>query len=245
MYEVLERFITRNRWSRPGTPIKQYKGICLHWVANPMTTAIGNRNFFERRKHGNSGFGSANEVIGLDGEVVTVIPIGEMAYGSATAERYYKPDAIRLLGSYPNSYLYHIECTHTDWYGKMTPETYATMVERCADLIVELGLQDAEKPLWIHNEVTGKWCHRWFCEHRDEWKAFQKEVMDRVKSRVELKLEFDWQWDMLEEVIEDFRHKEVLNSDIWLEKVKDRSITADELAWLNLMIVRKIVEDRR
>ena len=49
--EIKENYLTPNPFSRPGTPLNGVKGIVLHWVANPKTTAIQNRNYFEALKN--------------------------------------------------------------------------------------------------------------------------------------------------------------------------------------------------
>jgi N-acetylmuramoyl-L-alanine amidase CwlA len=175
MYYIENNFLTPNRWSRPQFKIKKIKGIVIHWVANPNTSAKNNRDFFENRKGGKLDFGSAHEVIDLDGDIIVCIPDTEMAYncGSAT----YTSECLNRLGDSPNYYTYSIECTHIDWNGKMTDATYNTLVERCVDLCKKYGLTSND--LWLHKEVVGwKDCHKYFVDNPDKWKAFKQKVHD-------------------------------------------------------------------
>ena len=50
--DITQKLLTPNRWSRPGTPLHKVKGLIMHWVGNPDTSAIFNRDYFEMRKNG-------------------------------------------------------------------------------------------------------------------------------------------------------------------------------------------------
>jgi N-acetylmuramoyl-L-alanine amidase len=183
-YRIIDNFITPNKYSRPQKKMGKPKGIVLHWVANKNSTAAANRNYFESRKEGKKGYGSAHEIIDLNGDIIRCIPPNEMAYG-AGSETYTKR-ALHYLGSYPNNCTYHIECTHIDDKGTMTEATYSTLVQRCADLSKEWGLDP--KPmgdLWLHQEVVGwKDCHRWFVQNPLKWHKFQEEVFEMMKGGI-------------------------------------------------------------
>ena len=47
---ITDRLLTKNKYSRPGVPLKAVKGIVIHWVANPGTSDQANRNYFESLK---------------------------------------------------------------------------------------------------------------------------------------------------------------------------------------------------
>lgn len=171
-YRIVDKWITPNRWSRPQTRVNKIKAIVIHWVAVSNGRAQGVYNFFEGRKYGISGFGSAHETIDLNGDVWRMIPPNELAYH--VGARNYKPDALDRISSYPNNASYGIECTHVDMSGKMTDATYDTLVNRCVDLCKQWGL--SENDLWLHYEITGKDCHRWFVNNPNEWKKFKQLV---------------------------------------------------------------------
>lgn len=47
---ITKRFLTPNEWSRPQKPIKEFKGIVIHWTANPSANAKQNWLYFEAEK---------------------------------------------------------------------------------------------------------------------------------------------------------------------------------------------------
>lgn len=176
--DVQEKLLTINNYSRPGIKLNSVKGVVVHWVANPKSTALQNRNFFENRKSGNSGYGSAQYIIDLNGLIIRCIPENEMSYnvGSKT----YTTDALNRLGNYPNNCTIGIECTHLDWNGVMTTETYNALVELCADLCKRYRLNPLTD-LWLHKEVVGwKDCHKWFVNNPNEWIAFKQKVRYQI-----------------------------------------------------------------
>lgn len=178
--KIIKDYLTPNRWSRPQRKMKKVKGLVIHWVANPNSTAKQNRDFFENRKYGKTDFGSAHEIIDLNGDVVLCVPSNEITYncGSKT----YRQSAIQKLGDYPNGTTYAIECTHLDWYGNMTKETSDSLFERCVDLCIEFGLNPLED-IWLHKEVVGwKNCHLYFVNNPKKWINFKKKVNNKIES---------------------------------------------------------------
>lgn len=177
MYKIIQALLTPNKFSRPQKPLSQIKAIVVHWVANPNSTAMNNRDYFESKKNlpsTSEEYGSAHEIIDLNGDVVICLPSNELAYhvGSAT----YTQEAIKKFGTAPNYCTYGIECTHVDWNGVMTNETYNTLVERCVDLCKKFNLNPLTD-IWLHKEVVGwKDCHRFFVNNPDKWTAFKNKV---------------------------------------------------------------------
>jgi LysM repeat protein/N-acetyl-anhydromuramyl-L-alanine amidase AmpD len=170
---IEKKFLTPNKWSRPQTRISKVRAVVWHWFANPNTSALANRNYFENRKLGKTNFGSAHYLIGLKGEIVQALPENEMAYhvGSTT----YTSRAIRELGSYPNSSTIGIECAHIDLKGKMNSATYNALIELTADILKRNGL--GADDIWTHQEVVGwKDCHRWFVNNPAEYKKAKQDV---------------------------------------------------------------------
>lgn len=49
---IKKEMLTPNPYSRPKYSLSDTKGIIVHWVANPNTSGIANRNYFENRKFG-------------------------------------------------------------------------------------------------------------------------------------------------------------------------------------------------
>lgn len=173
---IRERLLTVNPYSRPGKKLLGVSGIVLHWVANPGTTPEMNRNYFENRKEGKTGYGSAHYIIGVDGEILRCIPEGEMAYHVGAKK--YTEQAVKEFGPYPNNRTIGIELCHPDWSGKFTSETIDAAAELCADLCRRHELLPMD--IVRHYDVTGKDCPKWFVEHHDELAEFR----DRVRGIV-------------------------------------------------------------
>ena len=74
--------LTINSYSRPGIAMDDVNGIVIHYTANPGSTAVQNRNYFEGLKDSHITKASAHFVVGLDGEIVQCIPTAEIAYAS-------------------------------------------------------------------------------------------------------------------------------------------------------------------
>jgi len=178
-------YLSPNPYSRPRRPLRKVKGIALHWTGNPGTSAVYNREYFELRKNGKFGYGSAHFIIGLAGEVVQCIPLHEMAYHVGAKE--YTPYAREKFGSYPNNCTLGIEMCHINWVGEYTPATWDSAVDLCAGLCDHFELEPLED-LTTHYEVTQKVtamgpCPKWFTEHPKDWKQFKQDVHKRLVGR--------------------------------------------------------------
>jgi N-acetylmuramoyl-L-alanine amidase CwlA len=181
MVNITKDYLTPNKWSRPQKKIVKVKGIVIHWVANPNTTAANNRNFFESRKLGTKGFGSAHFIVGQQGEIIQCMPLEEMAYhvGSTT----YTADALKRLGSYPNELTLGIECCHIDWEGNMKDTTYNSIVDLTAYLLKQYNL--SVNDIWTHQLVVGwKDCHRLFYKHPELFTKFKNDVDREMKGTI-------------------------------------------------------------
>ena len=164
--KIIQNFLKKGLTNKP---LKGVKGIVIHYVANPGSSAKANRNYWENL---GSGIG-AHYIVDLDGTVLHTVPENMMAYhvGSKT----YTPEALKRLSSYPNDCTIGIEMTHPDASGKPTTATYKAAVELAASLCKKYKL--TEKDLWLHKEVVGwKLCHKYYVEHPDAWKKFKADV---------------------------------------------------------------------
>lgn len=158
--------LTPNEFSRPEIPLTEVNNIVVHYVANPCSTARENRNYFESlkdQKGSNTTSVSSHFVIGLEGEVVQCIPLGEVAYASNNR----------------NSDTISIECCHPDTTGKFYDSTYMTLVNLSAYLCREFKL-DA-KDVIRHYDVTGKACPKYFVDNEDAWVQFHEDVAAALK----------------------------------------------------------------
>ena len=165
---VEQDYLTVNEWSRPGTELESIRGVVIHYVGNPGTTARANRNYFESLSSGEEGtYASSHFIVGLDGEVIQCVPLTEVAYASNSR----------------NGDTVSIEVCHPDETGEFSPVTYARTVELTAWLCREFRL-DPESDVIRHYDVTGKICPRYYVEHPEAWDAFRADValeMERQK----------------------------------------------------------------
>lgn len=170
--KILKDFLTLNRYSRPGRLRKGTNGIEVHWVGNPGTSAKFNRRYFETRKGGKYGFGSTHFIIDLNGDIIQVIPEAEVAYSSGAKK--YKDGIVHKLGRTPYLNTLSIECAHWDWKGAMPKKTQDALLKLCVHLCEKYQL--TAQNLYLHFDITGKRCHRWFVENPHKWAEFRDKV---------------------------------------------------------------------
>ncbi len=152
------QLLTVNEYSRPGITLEQVNGIVIHYTANPGTSAIENRNYFENLKTSHTTKVSSHFVIGLEGEIVQCIPCSEWAYASNERNK----DTIS------------IECCIPDESGKFTDQTYDSLVELVSWLCFRYSLDETD--LLRHYDITGKNCPKYFVEHPQAWETFCGDV---------------------------------------------------------------------
>lgn len=161
-----QEFLTFNPYSRPGTKREKINSIVVHYVANPGTTAMQNRSYFENLAHQSSGkkvSASSHYIIGIDGEILQLIPLDEVAYAN-----------------YPrNEDTVSIECCHPDSTGEFTEETKEALVKLTAWLCGELDL--TERDVIRHYDVSGKNCPKYYVEQEDAWEELLKDIKKKRK----------------------------------------------------------------
>ena len=138
--EIAKMLLTVNPYSRPGIMRGVTSKIAVHYVGNPGTSALANRNYFNSLAKNHSRYVSSNYIIGIDGEVIECVPPDEIAYCTNQA----------------NAYSVSIECCHPDATGKFTGETETSLAELCVYLLKKYGLTADD--IIRHYDVTGKQC---------------------------------------------------------------------------------------
>ena len=136
---IQEMFLTPNKYSRPQIPLKEVKKIAVHYVGNPNTSALSNRNYFENCKEGGR-YVSSHYIVGLIGEVIQCIPLNEWSYCTNQA----------------NGYTISIETCHPRSDGVFNDSTYVSLCELCAMLLKKYNL--TVNDLIRHYDVTRKTC---------------------------------------------------------------------------------------
>ena len=160
---VTQELLTENPWSRPGTPLEEIRGVVIHYVGNPDTSAAANRNYFESLKDGAEDiYASAHFIVGLEGEVIQCIPLTEWAYASNSR----------------NGDTVSVEVCHPDETGEFSPVTYDRTVELTAWLCSTFGLTADD--VLRHYDVSGKICPKYYVENEDAWSGFLADVDARL-----------------------------------------------------------------
>lgn len=120
---ITNNYLTPNQYSRPCAKRTQTTKIAVHYVGNPNTSALANRNYFENCKDIHK-YVSSNYIVGLRGEVICCVPDEEIAYCTNQA----------------NSYSVSIEVCHPKSDGVFVDCTYVSLCELCAMLLKKYKL---------------------------------------------------------------------------------------------------------
>lgn len=166
--EIKEMFLTPNEYSRPQVELPEVKGVAIHYVGNPGTTAESNRNYFNRLADTHETSASSHFVIGLEGEVIQCIPLDEIAYATKQA----------------NFYTISIECCHPDSTGKFNEATYNSLIKLTAWLCDTYGLDRDD--IMRHYDVTGKECPLYYVKNENDWEKLRDDVIAYMDGTLEL-----------------------------------------------------------
>ena len=178
---ITKAHLTPNPYSRPETPLRPVKAIVLHWVENPGSTAMANRNWWESLPEYNERpgvkeiWGSAHYIV--DGTtILETVPPNEMAYHVAAARSSapYTKFALDCIGTVANNCTIGIEMCHPTLSGEPTVDTWNTAIELSAQLCVDNNLH--AHAITTHHSITRKNCHKWFMDHPYELERFRWDV---------------------------------------------------------------------
>lgn len=247
MLAVQRQLIFKNKFSRPGSMLKAKKGFVLHYTASPSAPAENIGLYFNSLRNQDSTDDSvdryASAQVSVDRfNIVQHIPWNEMAYHCGSKQPYMK-DALANFGTYPNATTIGIEmCIEKD--GSIHEDTF----NNAADLIVFLiKTEGFPNVLMTHKGVVGwKDCPLPWVKKPSEFERFKKlvnkKLNDKGVTKVEndakkaLQLEKDYMWTMLYDGANKLYHAGILTSAEWADKAKAKTLTVDELTWLNFII---------
>ena len=164
---IQEMFLTPNKYSRPQTPLKKVEKIAVHYVGNPNTSALANRNYFENCKNGGR-YVSSHYIIGLKGEIIQCIPTNEWSYCTNQA----------------NGYSISIETCHPKSDGVFNDSTYVSLCELCAMLLKKFGLTTDD--LIRHYDITQKQCPLHWSPTKYQSQAVATARWNRFKQDVQI-----------------------------------------------------------
>ena len=151
---VTPQLIPAEGTARDGTPLSDFRGVVIHYVGNPGTTAVGNRNYFATE----GTEVSAHFVVGLEGEVIQCLPLWERSVASNSRNR----DTVS------------IEVCHPDDSGVFSAATYEAVVRLTAWLCEVGGL--TEEQVIRHYDITGKECPRYYVKNEDAWEQLKRDI---------------------------------------------------------------------
>ena len=190
--QIIHDFLTKNEYSRPGKKLQKVLAIVIHWTANPGANAKENRDFFESKKTGMSGYGSAHYIIDQNGIIIAAVPENEVAYHCGSSDKdpasgkVYTDEARRRFGKYasenssPNLCTIGVELCPKDADGNFTNATINTAVELCADICRRYELP--AQAITTHHDVVGwKDCPKLWTEKPYLLTAFQYTVDDKIQ----------------------------------------------------------------
>ncbi len=164
---VAQEFLTLNQWSRPGRPLEEVNGVVLHYIGNPGTSAMANRNYFNSLADGSlQTYASSHFIVGLEGEVIQCVPLDEIAYASNTR----------------NDDTISVEACHPDETGVYRAATYRRVVELTAWLCREFRL-DPAKDVIRHYDVTGKLCPLYYVENEEAWEQLLADIAAEMEAQ--------------------------------------------------------------
>ncbi len=143
-----------NENARHGVRLSDFRGVVIHYVGNPATTAMANRNYFNQP----TTEVVSHFVVGLEGEIVQCLPLHERSVASNNRNR----DTVS------------IEVCHPDESGKFNDATYASLVRLTAWLCDLGGLKETD--VIRHYDVTGKECPLYYVRHPEAWEQLRGDI---------------------------------------------------------------------
>ena len=147
------------RVNAPGTAIVP-RGIILHYIGNPGTSARQNADYFAH-----VGTQTSVHYIVDDREAIEIIPPDRKSYGTSSRRH--------------NESFIQIEMCHPDASGKVSEATLTNVVRLCRELMGRYGITEIIR----HYDVTGKKCPLWYVEHPEEWETLKRRILggDRME----------------------------------------------------------------
>lgn len=169
---IQNAYLSINQYSRPGIKRQATKKLVIHWVGNAGSSAMGNRNYFERLKYQKADeslkyqekYASSQFIIGLNGEIIACMPEDEVAHHAGNYNM-----NLNSIG---------IENCHPDWGGKFNNQTYTSLIKLLAHLCKKYGLN--QNDIIRHYDVTGKVCPKYYVEHQDAFEQLKADVANKL-----------------------------------------------------------------
>lgn len=204
---------------RPGYPMKP-ETITIHNTGNPDSTAKNERGWLTNPNNTRT---ASYHIVVDEREAIECIPLNESAWHAGDGK--YGSGNRKSIG---------IEiCESGD--REKNEDNAADLV---AQLLIDRGW--GIDRLRRHYDWSGKICPRLMYDAGTwaGWKNFKMKVQQKIEEKEgEQAMNLaDWQWKMLEDAIPKL---DLDTPGMWLKKVKDKSLTTTELAWLNTILLSR------
>ena len=172
---IQDKLLQINPYSRSGEKQGKIQYIVIHYVGNPNTSAIANRNYFNNLAKTHETSASSHYIIGLNGEIIRCVPDEEVAFHS---------------GDYAmNRKSIGIENCHPDSSGKFNDKTYNSLIELCRELCRKYGIPISN--VIRHYDVTGKDCPHYYVQNPSAWEKLKNDIEKKAYTPVTLDNIFD------------------------------------------------------
>jgi N-acetyl-anhydromuramyl-L-alanine amidase AmpD len=183
-YSVTTNLLYKNGmpWNRRARRPGGIKAIVVHWTAAPNQKVEETRNWFIQNKNV-----SSNYIIGVNGEVLLVVPEEETAFANGWDKNH--PENITELCKKRffitrngkeernhNDWTISIEVEPIDAKGNFSTKTYTTLVRLVANKLKQYQL-DVQNDLLRHYDFAKKDCPKLFYgENNPNWEKFKNAV---------------------------------------------------------------------
>lgn len=183
--KIERRHLPLHKYARPGIKRKGWRAVVIHYPEASGWSADRVWRYFAYETKTEKRHASAHYIVGNQGEILEIIPRGEIAY-SVGADQYTNAArrAFRSRSGHvePNFYTTNIEVTHLTHDAKPTMQAYASLVWLTAKILREDGL--TEKNIWLHTHINPeKICHKYYVENPAEFSKFREDVKAAMQKR--------------------------------------------------------------
>lgn len=140
--------------------------MTIHWTGNPGQTAKGLKKYFDKDTLVVKRYGSSNYIIGLQGEILQIIPDDEVSW------HVYGPDVkddMFLKYGFPNDTMISVELCTIDSDGRFNLATINSLITLCSAKINQYGFLSSDILRHFDFSKKGKDCPRWYVNHTDDW----------------------------------------------------------------------------
>lgn len=184
--EITERLLPINPFSRPGQWRLDTLAIVYHWTGaagqeNDVTARYFELLAFQDVHDGKPyRYASAHAIVGMDGEILQVLPWDEVAYHvgareyTGLAQHRFRGFTSNRHRSTPNWCIIGIELCHPDESGIFTGRTIAAAEWLGWWLLRKYTL--GKNDIFRHYDITGKICPKYFVDHPEEFRRLRERV---------------------------------------------------------------------